>query len=101
MSDAAEAITKADKRKRFLEDLKNARGGTAMRMIAEMVFDIQDFQETQNHNSTAANNRLNALDKKFAAILVLLLLHLLLTAAPEFAFVVERLVPILRVFFGQ
>ena len=65
MDPLADTIRREEEKKRFLEDLKDASANRIATMLAERLFKIEDFQETQNHNSTEALAKTSELGKKF------------------------------------
>lgn len=76
----AEAIERESKRERFLEQIKKADDPNFRLLIAEYLFSIESFQQTQNHNSTtmaAAVNKLTKIVYGEAALIATILIFLL------------------------
>jgi hypothetical protein len=79
-SKLAEALEREAKRDRFIEQIKTADEPNYRLMIAQYLFDIEQFQMTQNHNSTATATAVTKLTKVVygeAAILATLLIFIL------------------------
>jgi hypothetical protein len=92
MTDAADEINKAEARKRFLNNLDRMTTKVALSEIAGKIFDIQDFQGTQNHMSTETRKMMGRQAKAIYVIAAAFSAHFVQGIAPSVAPYLDRLI---------